>query len=190
MCLLIASIVDTAQVLDQIFAHRSQGVSALRMVEGSIDIVSWKSDNCLQQEIVTGECIPFFNEKDGSLIISLGYIVAALPFIPMGLMDLKENSIFQIVAFVVLLVVSLQFIVTFVQDGIDLSNVSIWGNDWGNLFGIVLFNFAAVLSVPAWLYEKEKRVDVGQGNYQVLGNFLSNSSAPPNYFSFFLPRTK
>jgi len=57
MCLLIASIVDTAQVLDQIFAHREYGVSALRIVEGSIDIVSWKSDDCLQKEIDTGECM-------------------------------------------------------------------------------------------------------------------------------------
>ena len=89
MCLLIASIVDTAQVLDQIFGHRSQGVSALRFVDGTVDIVSWKSDDCLQKEIDTGECIPFFNEKDGSLFFSLGYLVAGIPFIPMSVMDLK-----------------------------------------------------------------------------------------------------
>lgn len=58
---------------------------------------------------------------------------------------------------------SLQFIITFVIDGVDLSYVSLWGSDWGNLFGVVLFNFAAVLSVPAWLYEREKSVDVGKG---------------------------
>jgi hypothetical protein len=88
-CLLIASIVDTAQVLDQIFAQRPQGVSALRIVEGSVDIVNWSSNDCLQNEIDIGECIPFFNEKEGSLIFSLGYIVAAIPFIPMSVMDLK-----------------------------------------------------------------------------------------------------
>lgn len=94
MCLLIASIVDTAQVMDQIFAHRQEGVSALRILGGSVDIVNWNSDDCLQKEIETGECIPFFNEKDGSLLLSYGYIVSAIPFVPMSFMDLKVCTAF------------------------------------------------------------------------------------------------
>jgi len=97
---------------------------------------------------------------------------------PHFLLKLQENTVFQRAGFFVLLAVSLQFIITFLTDGISLSNVSLWGYDWGNLFGVVLFNFAAVLSVPAWLYEREKNVDVRQGmycnvlRYSVSGNFF------------------
>lgn len=41
-----------------------------------------------------------------------------------------------------------------------MSNVSWWGEDWSGLFGVILFNFALVIAVPAWLYEKEQSVDV------------------------------
>lgn len=52
------------------------------------------------------------------------------------------------------------FIILFVKQGVDLDNVSLWGTEWGSLFGVVLFNFALVIAVPAWLYEKEPEVDV------------------------------
>ena len=35
-----------------------------------------------------------------------------------------------------------------------------WGESWGTLFGVILFNYALVLAVPAWLYEKEPTVQV------------------------------
>lgn len=35
-----------------------------------------------------------------------------------------------------------------------------WGDDYTDLFGVVLFNFAVLLAVPAWLAEKDPRVDV------------------------------
>lgn len=33
-------------------------------------------------------------------------------------------------------------------------------HSWDTLFGVVLFNFALVIAIPAWLYEKEPHVDV------------------------------
>jgi hypothetical protein len=44
--------------------------------------------------------------------------------------------------------------------GLDPSFLSWFGTKWDNLFGVVLFNFALVIAVPAWLYEKEPHVDV------------------------------
>ncbi len=49
------------------------------------------------------------------------------------------------------------------MNGIDLSNVSLWGDDWSNLFGVCLFNFAVVVAIPAWLYEKKPSVNVSTG---------------------------
>jgi Mn2+/Fe2+ NRAMP family transporter len=63
-------------------------------------------------------------------------------------------------AFFVLLITSLQFVYLFSREGIHLENLSLWGENWDTLFGVVLFNFALVIAIPAWLYEKEPGVDV------------------------------
>lgn len=62
-----------------------------------------------------------------------------------------------------LLVLSVQFIYTFISFGIDFENVGLWGDDYADLFGVCLFNFAVVVAVPAWLYEKQPSVKVSTG---------------------------
>lgn len=54
----------------------------------------------------------------------------------------------------------MEFIYLFAKEGIHVDNITLWGSDWDSLFGVVLFNFALVIAVPAWLYEKEENVDV------------------------------
>jgi hypothetical protein len=44
--------------------------------------------------------------------------------------------------------------------GLDFSGLTLWGESWSGLFGVILFNFALVIAIPAWLYEKEEHVDV------------------------------
>ncbi len=54
----------------------------------------------------------------------------------------------------------MHFVYLFAAEGIHVENLSLWGTSWDTLFGVVLFNFALVIAVPAWLYEKEPDVDV------------------------------
>jgi len=98
-------------------------------------------------------------------MLTLGYLIAAVMFLPMSLKDLKENTSFQIIGFVVLIVISFQFVVSYFMNGINFSNVSLWGDDWTDMFGVVLFNFAVVIAVPAWLYERKPDVNVSVGKY-------------------------
>jgi len=55
-----------------------------------------------------------------------------------------------------------QFASTFIANGLDTSNVSWWGTNWNSLMGVTIFNFALVLAIPAWLYEKKEEVDVSR----------------------------
>ncbi len=80
--------------------------------------------------------------------------------IPTHCLFSQENAAVQSIGFIVLLVTALGFIILFVKEGVNLDNVSLWGTEWGSLFGVVLFNFSLVIAVPAWLYEKEPEVDV------------------------------
>jgi hypothetical protein len=83
-----------------------------------------------------------------------------LTFMPMALMDLKENTAMQVIGFLVLLAASIGFVILFALEGVNFDNVTWWGKEWGSLFGVILFNFALVNAVPAWLYEKEEHVSV------------------------------
>ena len=64
------------------------------------------------------------------------------------------------IGFLVLLVASVIFVIQFLLEGVHFDNVSLWGETWDSLLGVVLFNFSLVIAVPCWLYEKDSHVDV------------------------------
>ena len=159
----MSSIVDTAQVVDTFFAHWiSTGSVALNFEWAGDHIlvrsINWDYSGCSEEMLSSGECVPFFEEE--GILLTAGYAITLMTFLPMAVMDLKENAFMQVLGFIVLLVTSLGFVVLFLSRGIEMSNISLWGTDWGSLFGVVLFNFALVIAVPAWLYEKEPHVNV------------------------------
>jgi len=160
-CLNVASIVDTAQVVDQILSRFSGGAVAFEWGKGGWEIIRWAAHNCTGERLKNGACIPFEADTNANpWMLTTGYLLSGMMFLPMSLMDLKENTVFQVVGFVVLIVISLQFVVSFLMNGIDFSNVSMWGEDWSDMFGVILFNFAVVIVVPAWLYERKPDVNV------------------------------
>jgi len=163
-CLNVASIVDTAQVVDQILSRFSGGAVAFEWGKGGWEIIRWAAHNCTGERLKNGACIPFEADTNANpWMLTTGYLLSGMMFLPMSLMDLKENIVFQVVGFVVLIVISLQFVVSFLMNGIDFSNVSMWGEDWSDMFGVILFNFAVVIVVPAWLYERKPDVNVHSG---------------------------
>mmetsp|Transcript_3299 Transcript_3299/g.5388 ORF Transcript_3299/g.5388 Transcript_3299/m.5388 type:complete len:503 (-) Transcript_3299:160-1668(-) len=159
-CLNISSIVDTAQVVDTFVGHLVPGGSiALQFANDGLHLERWDPSLCSHQHIQRGECIAF-ETTTGGLLITLGYLVTAAIFFPMALMDLKENSAFQIVGFMVLLGATFQFAIEFTLSGLDWNNLSLWGTSWDTLFGVVLFNFSLLIAIPSWLYERHPAVDV------------------------------
>lgn len=45
---------------------------------------------------------------------------------------------------------------------LTLEHASLWGHTWDDMLGVILFNFALVLAIPAWLHEKKAHVGVGR----------------------------
>ena len=159
-CLNISSIVDTAQVVDTFFGHWWPwgGSIALQIDDGNFQWIRWDYSMCTHRMIKDGDCVPFSGEP--GLLLTLGKLVVTLVFLPLALMDLKENAHWQILGFLILLATSLQFVVQFTMSGLHFHHASLWGDSWEDLFGVVLFNFALVIAIPAWLYEREPTVDV------------------------------
>lgn len=163
-CLNVSSIVDTAQTVDTALGN-FKGTMGLQISWDAEDdifsFVHWKASECTDEMRVNGNCLPFFDDgTPSSVLLTLGYLICVVIFLPMALMDLKENAAMQIVGFIVLILASIQFSVVFISHGLDFSGLSLWGEDWSGLFGVILFNFALVIAIPAWLYEKEESVDV------------------------------
>ncbi len=159
-CLNISSIVDTSQVVDTFMAHWMYGgAAALLITAQGPESLRWNYDMCSEMELASGDCIPF-DDQDG-VLFTAGNLVVTMVFLPMALVDLKENVLWQIIGFLVLVITSIQFVIQFsLWPELSLDNTSLWGYDWDDLFGVVLFNFALTIAIPAWLYEREPHVDV------------------------------
>jgi hypothetical protein len=56
----------------------------------------------------------------------------------------------------------MQFVICFISDGLSMQHVSLWGETWDCMLGIILFNFALVMAIPSWLSEKKPHVSVPQ----------------------------
>ncbi|CAB9498574.1 expressed unknown protein [Seminavis robusta] len=162
-CLNISSIVDTAQTVDTALGNYAGSV-ALQISwdpeEDTLSWIHWVASECSQEVKIAGDCLPYVDDgEDSSVILTAGYMIVVVIFLPMALMDLKENALWQIVGFIVSILASFQFAIAFIMEGLDFSSQSLWGESWSALFGVILFNFALVIAIPAWLYEKEDSVD-------------------------------
>jgi amino acid permease len=87
-CLNVSSIVDTAQVVDVFMGHwLPSGAVALEIGSSATQFVWWDLSSCSHDELVSGECIPF--EQHSGMLLTAGYIITVVSFLPLALMDLK-----------------------------------------------------------------------------------------------------
>jgi len=164
LCVNVAAIVDTAQIVDSFFGHSAMGTWGFSFDNGELQ--QWKHHKpCTRIEVKLGECSPFENDETGNIVLTLGYVITTVVFLPICLMDLKENTAWQIFGLIVLLSISLQFAICFTLDGLSTDNVTIWGESWSSMLGVILFNFGLVMAVPSWLAEKKDNVSVSRVVY-------------------------
>ena len=163
-CLNVAAIVDTAEMVDS-----SLGLH-LKTYAFSVDTMSfqqWSHDPCSRREVKKGFCNPFGDESTyGNYALTLGYLVTAAVFIPVCLMDLKENTSWQVFGSGILITTSFYFCFMFMDsEHLSFQNVTWWGHQWSDMLGVILFNFTLVLAIPAWLHDKAPSVSVNKVVY-------------------------
>lgn len=166
-CMNVAAMVDTAEVVDlflgiygKTYALSAGGDNFNATANGYIQ--SWHHDSCTRSEVKVGDCDPFSNtELYGDYLLSLGYVLTAAVFVPISLMDLKENAAWQLLGFGILLASSIYFCTQFMTFHISLAHASWWGSRHSDMLGVILFNFSLPLAIPAWLHEKKRNVGAG-----------------------------
>lgn len=148
MCLMIASIVETSQIVDAFFGNQAQSVGV--QFSPSLKVVTWNNNDCDVEENIDA-CVPFADtsdgKKDGSTILTLGYMLCALMLIPIGRLSLEDNMFWQKISFVLMMFCCAQFIYVFCTEGLDFpQNMPMWSEhvNWQDLIGVTLFNYAIV----------------------------------------------
>lgn len=159
-----AGIVQASQSLDSFLASYVLGNTYGLQIYPKIEFIQWSENLCqngLSEIDTLQNCVPFF--ANGPFIITLGYCIIVCLFLPLGLRNLKETMIVQLISFIFLVLVMIQFSTEFITVSLTSSNkVPAFGSDLSQLVGVVLFNFDYVLTLPAWLIEK--KVDVNPNN--------------------------
>eukprot|EP01038_Epipyxis_sp_PR26KG_P009537 gene9537-12845_t len=169
-----AGIVETAQSLDGFLAsfllHKTYGIQFLPKFQ----FISWSptlcyssanhpiqeldDDNSNQNGIIEN-CTPFHHA--GPLVLTLGFIITTILFLPLARGQLKETIFIQIFSFIAFVVFFAQFSNEFISKGFNYS-IPLYGEDISQLAGVILFNFAFSITVPSWLNEKKPIVSTNK----------------------------
>ena len=95
-CLNVSSIVDISQVVDTFAGHWISGGSGALQIQWigatkriRVEWVRWDYQGCSEGMLISGDCIPFYDEE--GILLTVGYVIALLIFMPMSLMNLKVS---------------------------------------------------------------------------------------------------
>jgi len=161
-----AAIVETAQSLDGFLASFVLGKTWALQIFPEPAILEWSPRDCTpatEYEVESGleDCTPFHD--GGDFILTLGFAITAAVFYPLGRGHLKETIIVQVISFATLFVLLAQFYHEFWVRGFVYADTVPWfGEDYTQLAGVVLFNYAFSITVPSWLNEKLPEVSVNK----------------------------
>jgi amino acid permease len=144
----VAAIVTTAQATDSMIAALFGYSYALNVPHFTIE--TW--EGCKREG-----CVPFRLAAPG-LLLTAGYAFCFVTLGPLGFFTLQENMLAQKISFVLLVALTLQFLAYFVTSP-DPHRVSVIGPRPWDVVGVVIFNFAFCVTVPAWLNEKVPQVN-------------------------------
>ncbi|KNC54154.1 uncharacterized protein AMSG_09933 [Thecamonas trahens ATCC 50062] len=157
----VASIIVTAQVMDQFFIRVFGKSYALAVQSGS-----WVESTDL--------ATPF---SGVGVVVTLGYAVVTIICLPVGFLNLSEGIYFQYFSFLILVAGMIIFFVTYLLRDLDTSRVPVVGSNMSSVIGTILFNYTFVVTVPSWVNEKLDSVSINKtiwnsGIFTTVGYFV------------------
>ena len=143
----VAAIIGAAQATYVIIASLFGHTCALTLQSGGLELEMWSVKHVIDN--APTDPVPAF---------SAGYGLCMLFLVPLGFMSLQENMFVQKAGFVLLIALIVQFCIHFWLDA-GKGTVAAYGGDQCGLLGVVLFNFAFLVTIPSWLNEKVPKVN-------------------------------
>jgi hypothetical protein len=117
------------------------------------------------------------------IVISIGYMVTLCASIPLGILNMDDNIIFQIVGMIFTLLCVGVWAAQFIWLGLNLELMPAFGagataSTYLSALPTILFNYGFVATIPSWLNEKKKEVSVTKSIW------YSSSLATAQYLIF------
>lgn len=154
MVQVFTGLVETAQSLDGFIASYLIGETYALSLYPSLKFVAWSSAECVVTPL--DDCTtPFAGAHNGTLIVTLGYAITCVIFLPFGRGHIKETMMVQLASFAFLVILLLEFDIEFIFNrGLNYSVGWFGEGEYSQLVGVILFNYAFAITIPAWLSEK------------------------------------
>ncbi|KAI9254882.1 transmembrane amino acid transporter protein-domain-containing protein [Sporodiniella umbellata] len=137
----VTSIIIAAQTFDSMFITVFKGTCGLGVYPGGWFCVT-------QADGITGNS-PF--PDTDYYIFTFGYLLTAVMVIPLGFFSLVENIVVQMISFIVLIAVLIQWCVAFGQEGLKTELLPAIGPNSTMVLGIVVFNYSYITTIPSWV---------------------------------------
>ncbi|KAG1622615.1 hypothetical protein G6F45_011096 [Rhizopus arrhizus] len=146
----VTSIIIAAQTFDSMFITIFHGTCGLGVSPGGWFCVT-------DSEGITGNS-PF--SSDDYFIFTFGYLLTAVMVIPLGFFSLVENIAVQMISFIVLIAVLIQWCVAFCQEGLKPELLPAIGNNSTTVLGIVIFNYSFITTIPSWVNDLKPTANI------------------------------
>jgi hypothetical protein len=144
-------LVETAQSLDSFLASYLLGETYGVQLWPTLEFRTWVPPDPSLHDDREVDSVPF--DDAGPLIVTAGYLLVSLLFFPLGRGHLKETMIVNFISFACLCVLLAEFDLEFVTQSLKYP-VPLFGGSYSQLIGVIVFNYAFVITVPAWLIGK------------------------------------
>ncbi|KAI8886878.1 hypothetical protein K501DRAFT_330994 [Backusella circina FSU 941] len=145
----VSSIILAAQTFDSMMITIFKGTCGLGVSPGG-----WF---CTTVPTTEGNS-PF--SADDYYIFTFGFLLAAAIVIPLGFFTLVDNIGVQIISFVVLIAILIQWMVAFGQEGLKSELLPATGSNSTMVLGIVIFNYSFITTVPSWVNSLKPDVNI------------------------------
>ena len=99
---------------------------------------------------------------NGLMLMSYGMLISIVVIVPLGFFDLSDNMWIQYLSAAILVLIMIQWVVTFAIHGLNMARVPMIGPDLSTLLGAVFFNFPYITTVPSWVNSKKPDVSIAK----------------------------
>lgn len=144
--LIITSLIESFQSMDSLLISVAHKTCAISFQNGWI---------CEKTMLTDGNGV--FSDY---ILFSFGTLITFAMIVPLSLIHLTDNIIFQIASFILLIIIAVIWIATYIQVGLDKVFIPVVASNQSNVVGFILSNFAFVTTAPAWINNAHPSVNI------------------------------
>ncbi|KAI9101276.1 hypothetical protein DFS34DRAFT_642435 [Phlyctochytrium arcticum] len=111
---------------------------------------------CVNKISANGFPSPF---EDTWMLFTVGILLVLIFCLPLGVINLDDNIIAQVIAFWLSVAIGLEWIGASFYNKVKIERVPVFGNKFGTVVGTIMLNLAFTTVVPSWVNIKKRTVN-------------------------------